>query len=120
MAATFVAAYLFVLQSVVGAFALGAGPDQPPLDGFGNVICTHEGATELPPGNPHQKTLPNCCTLGCTMVSPALGAGPDTEALSAGLSFRTVAYPHIGTDRIAVTRDRSPANPRAPPTAWPR
>ncbi|TGU20211.1 hypothetical protein EN793_34150, partial [Mesorhizobium sp. M4B.F.Ca.ET.150.01.1.1] len=59
---------MLLLQSSLGAFALGA-PSQ--LDAFGNVICTHEGAVELPGGDPDQQHMPACCSFGCNMVSAA-------------------------------------------------
>lgn len=116
MAATFAAAYLLVLQSVVGALALGVGPAGAPLDSFGNVICTHEGA-ELPGDAPQQKHMPACCVLGCVMGSSVLGNPPDAGSLQATLSFESVVYQFLKPERIAFARDRSPANPRAPPVA---
>ncbi|MGB3539073.1 MAG: hypothetical protein WBA42_13010 [Mesorhizobium sp.] len=117
MAVAFVAAYLLVLQSVVGAFALGLGPNPAQLDSFGNVICTHAGAAELPAGDTQPKHLPNCCVVGCTMASPALGVAPAAGGLQARLSFQTVVYRSTKPGHLALARDRSPANPRAPPVA---
>jgi hypothetical protein len=115
MAVAFAAAYLLVLQSAVGAFALGLGPNPAQLDGFGNVICTHAGAAELPAGDTQPRHLPNCCVVGCAMASPALGAAPGAGELQAKLSFQTVVYQFLKPERLALGRDRSPANPRAPP-----
>jgi hypothetical protein len=117
MAVAFAAAYLLVLQSVVGAFALGLGPGPAQLDGFGNVICTHAGAAELPAGDTQPKHLPNCCVVGCTMASPALGVAPAPGGLQAKPSFQTVVYPFRRPALLVLERDRSPANPRAPPVA---
>jgi hypothetical protein len=117
IAVAFVAAYLLVLQSVVGAFALGLGPSPAQLDSFGNVICTHAGAAELPAGDTQPKHLPNCCVVGCTMASPALGVAPGANELQAKLSFRTIVYQFPKLGHLAFARDRTPANPRAPPAA---
>ncbi|KUM28659.1 hypothetical protein AU467_10870 [Mesorhizobium loti] len=112
MPAAFVAALLLLCQSALGAFAFGA-PSQ--LDAFGNVICTHEGAVKLPGDDPHQQHMPACCSLGCSMVSvahlPPLGTG----AFARPLALEAVAFPPPAFRHIDFARDRSPANPRAPP-----
>ncbi|RWM02056.1 MAG: hypothetical protein EOR68_08080 [Mesorhizobium sp.] len=112
MPAAFVAALLLLLQSSLGAFAFGA-PSQ--LDAFGNVICTHEGAVKLPGGDPHQQQMPACCSLGCSMVSPAHLPPPEANALHTATAFETVAFAVPAFQHLDFTRDRSPANPRAPP-----
>ncbi|MHA6687906.1 DUF2946 family protein [Mesorhizobium sp. A556] len=117
MVAAFAAAYLLVLQSVASAFALGTGPTAAALDSFGNVICTHDGASELPAGDQHRKHMPACCMLGCAVASSALGAPPDLASIDAGLSFQAVVFLPFTPAHVTVERDRSPANPRAPPLA---
>lgn len=118
MVAAFAAAYLLVLQSVAAAFALGTGPAATAaLDRFGNVICTHDGASELPAGDQHRKHMPACCMLGCAVASSALGAPPDLVSIDAGLSFQTVVFLPFTPAPVTLERDRSPANPRAPPLA---
>lgn len=112
MPAAFVAALLLLLQSSLGAFAFGA-PSQ--LDAFGNVICTHEGAVKLPGGDPHQQHMPACCSLGCSMVSPAHLPPPDAGMLAGVQVFETVAFQIPAFRHQDFARDRSPANPRAPP-----
>ena len=113
MPAAFVAALLLLLQSSLGAFAFGA-PSQ--LDAFGNVICTHEGAVKLPGGDPHQQHMPACCSLGCSMVfsaqlpPPEAGTLAGTRQLFEAIAFQLPAFRHQD-----FARDRSPANPRAPP-----
>ncbi|RRH93880.1 hypothetical protein EH240_28445 [Mesorhizobium tamadayense] len=111
MPAAFVAALLLLLQSALGAFAFGE-PSQ--LDAFGNVICTHDGATKVPGGDPHQRHMPACCSLGCSMVSPA-HMPPDTGALARVSVFEAAAFPPPAFRHLDFARDRSPANPRAPP-----
>ncbi|CDX20256.1 conserved exported hypothetical protein [Mesorhizobium sp. ORS 3324] len=112
MPAAFVAAWLLLLQSALGAFAFG-GP--PQLDTFGNVICTHEGAVKLPGGDPQQEHMPACCLAGCSMVSAAHLPPPETGALTGSLAFEAVTFPPPAFLHLDFARDRSPANPRAPP-----
>ncbi|WFP78132.1 DUF2946 family protein [Mesorhizobium sp. WSM4906] len=112
MPAALVAALLLLLQSALGAFAFGA-PSQ--LDTFGNVICTHDGAVKLPGDDPHQQHMPACCLLGCSMVSPAHLPPPDSGALARTSAFEAVAFPPPAFRHLDFARDRSPANPRAPP-----
>lgn len=117
MVATFVAAWLFALQSAVGAFALGAGPDPAQLDSFGNVICTHDGIGELPSGDQPQKHVPSCCVLGCAMGAPVLDAPPETGAVTIRRSFSKVVYLPASIEPPVLQPDWSPSNPRAPPAA---
>ena len=107
------AAYLLLLQSMLGAF--GAGPDASQLDAFGNVICTHEGAAQIPGGDPHQQHMPACCMLGCSKVSAAHAPPPAAGTVSASLSFEAVAFVLPAFRHLDFARDRSPSNPRAPP-----
>lgn len=111
-------AWLLVLQSLLGAFAAGVGPNPSQLDAFGNVICTHDGAAQLPPGEQPQQHQQSCCVLGCNMYSSAFGAPPESFALLDGVAFATsylVAFP-TGND-VGSSHDWSPGNPRAPPTS---
>jgi hypothetical protein len=117
MAVAFAAAYLLVLQSVFGAFAAGMEPNAAQLDAFGNIICTHEGTAERPGDDKHQKHMPACCVLGCAMASSALGTPPDTDEFQTKLSFQAIVFQFWKPERLALERDRSPANPRAPPAA---
>ncbi|SFP65406.1 hypothetical protein SAMN03159463_04620 [Mesorhizobium sp. NFR06] len=112
MPAAFVAALLLLLPSSLGAFAFGS-PSQ--LDAFGNVICTHEGVVKLPGGDPHQQHLPACCSLGCNMVSPAHLPPPAAGALTRSQALEAVAFQFPAFRHQDFARDRSPANPRAPP-----
>lgn len=115
MPAALVAAYLLVLQSVLGAFAFGLGPDALQRDAFGNVICTHEGVTELPGGDPHQQPMPACCMLGCGLASSVHVPPPAAAALARSLVFEAVAFVLPAFRHLDFTRARSPSNPRAPP-----
>ncbi len=115
MPVALVAAYLLLLQSVLGAFAFGTGPNASQLDAFGNIICTHEGAAELPVGDQHPAHMPACCMLGCSMVSQVHAPPPESGMALASLSFETVAFVFPAIVHLDFTRERSPSNPRAPP-----
>lgn len=112
-----VAAYLLLLQSTLGAFAFSTVSSAAQLDAFGNVICTHDGASQLPGGDQHQSHLPACCTLGCSMFSPAYAPPPDAGLALASFSFETVAFVFPAATHLDFARERSPSNPRAPPLA---
>lgn len=115
MPAALVAACLLVLQSALGALAFGLSPDAAQLDAFGNVICTHDGAAELPGGDPRQQHMPACCMLGCSMVSPVHAPPPNAGLVPASLSFEAIAFVFPAATHLDFARERSPANPRAPP-----
>lgn len=115
MVATFAAAYLLVLQSLLGAFALGNGPNAGQLDAFGNVICTHEGATELPAGDDHQRHDQSCCLFGCSFSAASVGVPLDAVALLPAIVWERIAPQRLAFAGLARRSERSPANPRAPP-----
>jgi len=115
MRIAFAAALMLLLQSALGAFA--AGPDAAQLDAFGNVICTHEGAAQLPGGDPHQQHMPACCVLVCSVVSAAHAPPPDAGAPTRSLALEAVVFAPSAFTHIDFARDRSPSNPRAPPAA---
>ncbi|QKD01835.1 DUF2946 family protein [Mesorhizobium loti] len=117
MPVALVAAYLLLLQSTLGAFAFGIGPNAAQLDAFGNVICTRDGATQLPGGDQHPSHLPACCTLGCGMFSSAFAPPSDVGLAPGSLSFETVAFVFPASIHLDFARERSPSNPRAPPLA---
>lgn len=108
-------AYLLVLQSTLGAFAFGAGGNVGGLDAFGNVICTHEGAVERPAGDPQHRQ--GCCLFGCSLSSFAHGAPPALAGIAHAIRYERVAQAVPRADAPATQRERTPANPRAPPPA---
>jgi len=112
MPAAFIAALALLLQAALGAFAFGA-PLQ--LDAFGNVICTHNGAVKLPVDEPHDQHMPACCSLGCSTVSPIHLPPPEAVAPAGTRVMETVAFQVPAFLHVDFARDRSPANPRAPP-----
>jgi hypothetical protein len=117
MPVALVAACLLLLQSTYGVFASGIGTNPSQLDAFGNVICTREGAVQLPGGNPPPSHLPACCVLGCSMFSAAFAPPPEAGLAIGSLSFETVAFVFPAAVHLDFARERSPSNPRAPPLA---
>ncbi len=117
MAVALVATWLLVLQSALGAFAFGNGPQAAQLDAFGNVICTHDGAAELPAGDPHQQPMPPCCSFGCLLSGAAFSAPPSIFTVSHNVAFETVAFAVYVPAPAPFPRERGTANPRAPPLA---
>lgn len=113
MPVAFAAAYVLVLQTLLGAFALGIGTAGQ-TDAFGNVICTHAGAAEQPAGNP-QGHQPSCCALGCAFSTSGLGTPPDTMPALKIAFVEIDATAATAPERPLFSRHRSQANPRAPP-----
>ena len=115
VATALAAACLLVLQSVLGAYALGASPNPALLDVFGNVICAERGAAEHPSNTPHGGHLPDCCTLGCNLAAVGLASPPNMPAFARAFVFDALGFGIKAQHFIFASRDRSPANPRAPP-----
>ncbi len=115
MPAAFVAVYLLVLQSALGAFAFGAGPDAAQLDAFGNVICTHEGAGQRPAGD--QQHQHDCCLFGCNLTAFGHGALPVSDVFIDTVRFEDFSPAVPASDHVTVGAEWSQSNPRAPPSA---
>jgi hypothetical protein len=107
----FVAALALLLQATL---AVAVPPVQRDL--FGNVICADGSGGQKPGEGGQRRThLPDCCTLSC-------GGSPASADLPASVEWRTmslakeaIAYPPARI--VFLNEQRSPANPRAPPTA---
>ncbi|MER8706361.1 DUF2946 family protein [Mesorhizobium sp. M0323] len=115
MPVAFAAAWLFMLQSIFGAFASGVAPNASQFDAFGNTICTHDGAAQLPAGDPHQQHMPACCMLGCNIVSAVYVPLDAAGSLARSLSVETIAFILPAFRHRDFARARTPSNPRAPP-----
>lgn len=112
-----VAAWFLVLQSVLGAFAFSNGPQAAQFDAFGNVICTHDGAAELAPDDPHEQPIPRCCAFGCIMSGATFSSPPTLFALSRTVVFEAAAFTIAAPAPVLLPRERSASGPRAPPQA---
>lgn len=72
----FIAACLFVLQSIVGAFAASSMPAFPQLDAFGNALCTSADHASNGNHDGDHGSAADCCLLGCCVSSQVLAAAP--------------------------------------------
>ncbi|MEI3854691.1 MULTISPECIES: DUF2946 family protein [unclassified Ensifer] len=72
----FIAACLFVLQSIVGAFAASSMPAFPQLDAFGNALCTSADHASNGNHDDDHGSAADCCLLGCCVSSQVLAATP--------------------------------------------
>lgn len=113
-AVAFIAALILVVQAFTSAWAAGAMPIQPMLDAFGNPLCITSTDQGDGPASDHSK-LPNCCTFGCSTVSPVLLV-PDFDGTAIALPLVTS---HVlfatGKDVVHSAPDHDPGSPRAPP-----
>ncbi|WP_269931875.1 hypothetical protein [Aminobacter sp. HY435] len=109
------AALLFVLQTAAGALAIGQG--QPPLDIFGNPLCITTATDHTAPAKSDHPSLPECCTLGCNMVSSAAVSPPQGHevALASPIEIPAPFLPMLLDPPTDAKHD--PGNPRAPPLA---
>lgn len=118
MGVALVASYMLVLQVLVGAFAMGAATASPMLDVFGNPLCiTSSGAAESDSDRTTHSVLPDCCTVACSMFTPATAEDRTvTNWLSNPLDAATSHLPApINAPTPDAPLDRGPGNPRAPP-----
>ncbi|WP_395449267.1 hypothetical protein ACHMW7_05140 [Aminobacter sp. UC22_36] len=107
------AALMLVLQTVAGALALGQGT--PPLDIFGNPLCITSASGHTAPARSDHPSLPQCCTLGCNMVSVTTGSPPEGAGLPVVRPLEaTIVFASPRLDP-SITPEHDPGNPRAPP-----
>lgn len=109
-----VAACLLVLQTVVGAYALGGIPASPQLDAFGNPLCTSADHSDTGDQGGGARHPTDCCMLGCWASSQLFAAASDVSwilpipASPSARPFRTPEAP-------VRAGDHYPGYPRAPP-----
>lgn len=110
------AAFLLVLQIIIGPLALAAQADHaPPRDALGGIICIEHAAQGAPADEQGSHKLPSCCLLGCNSISQALFPEHPGALLAIGLEARDLP---LAIESEAVRRPRPethPHNPRAPP-----
>ncbi|MFU0503131.1 DUF2946 family protein [Pseudaminobacter sp. NGMCC 1.201702] len=111
-----VATCMLVLQSVAGAFALGAGTGSVPLDAFGNPLCLagSDGSHTGNDGSEHTK-IPNCCALGCGLAASSFGTPPDAVSLPVERKVDLSAIVQASSRIHVSAHGYEPGNPRAPP-----
>jgi hypothetical protein len=111
-----VAAYLLVLQSAVGALALGASTNALQLDAFGNPICSTSmnGKGESPTSRDHQN-MTDCCTMACSMFAPLVAIDRTAGFVAKPPRSVSVSLPVHYDGSPASRLDHDPGSPRAPP-----
>lgn len=114
---TFVAAYMLVLQALLGAFAMGAASASPMLDAFGHPLCITSGDQgDIGTGKDHTG-LPDCCAPGCAMFAPITADDREPHALDNPLSVSFEISIMSPAMPVAGNADHDPGKPRAPPLA---
>ncbi|MEO3385011.1 hypothetical protein [Mesorhizobium sp. CAU 1741] len=111
-----VAAYMLVLQAMLGAFAMGAASASPMLDVFGNPLCiTSQDTAAQSDGDRDHGALPDCCGSACSMFAPLTVEDRTPHSLPNPLPF--ALHVEFSSDATVVLSapDHDPGNPRAPP-----
>ena len=116
MATALVAAYLLVLQALLGGLAAGthAGAGVA-VDAFGQVLCRGASTGTNGPADPAHHT-PDCCTTGC-QTSVATGLPPVELAFASPSVATTETAPPLRADIADSGLEHRPHNARAPPLA---
>ncbi|GLK86756.1 hypothetical protein [Ancylobacter defluvii] len=116
LAAAILAAYLLVLQTVLGGLAMGTHAGMGvALGPAGEVICLN---TTTPDGQ--QDTaghLPDCCTSSCRLGALASLPPPELAPLPSPLALPALALAGPRVDSPASGTEHLPHNARAPPVA---
>ena len=116
MATALVAAYLLVLQALLGGLAAGthAGASVT-VDAFGQVLCRGASTGTNGPADPAHHT-PDCCTTGC-QTSVATGLPPVVLVLTSPAVAISQTQPLLRADIADSGLEHRPHNARAPPLA---
>lgn len=116
-----IAAYMLVLQSLVGAFALGTAAASPVLlDAFGNPLCiTSSLGADSDAENGNHSAMPDCCTVACSMFAPITAEERAPRSLYNPVARITQpAEPVYESVTVSFALLRSPGSPRSPPFAF--
>jgi hypothetical protein len=110
----FAAAFLLVLQMIVGSLALAA-EIAPARDALGSIICISHPDQSGPSDQNGGSKVPACCMFGCNLSSPGLLAAHADDPLENRLE---AASEPLGIESDAgpfYRPETHPGNPRAPP-----
>ncbi len=110
-----VAALILMLQTAVGALAMGQGT--PPLDIFGNPLCITTSTNHTAPAKSEHPTLPECCTLGCNMFATQMAYPPEAAVLFVERLPEVVVRLDPARLDPPSAPEHDPGSPRAPPAA---
>lgn len=116
MGVAFVAAYMLVLQGLLGAFTLGAAAASPGLDAFGNPLCITSGSSAPAFDGTGHDGPASSCAIACGMVAPVAADGRAPNSLSNPLVPLAASAPApdcpVGS---TFALQRGPGSPRSPP-----
>lgn len=107
-----IAAYMLVLQSAIGALAMGSAAGAPPV--VGGVLCITGQFEPVPDGAPSPHDVPDCCKLGCGVAATAFDP-PARDALAIPRDFGAAAMVVVAGTAIADPLAVGPLGARAPP-----
>lgn len=111
-----IAACMLVLNVAVSAFALGAMPNPPQLDVFGNPICSSaEHSDTGDHGGGHGQPT-DCCLLGCSMSSQLLVTAPSDAGWVLPIPVSSDGLRSLSSKVRFRARENYSGYPRAPPT----
>ena len=110
---TLVTAWLFLVQSLAGGFALAAG--EVPLDTFGNPLCFTSSDHGTPTDRSDHGKMPGCCMLGCAASATIAGTPPDEASLIIEFRTESAGQPLPAPIVVVHADDHDPGSPRAPP-----
>jgi hypothetical protein len=113
------AGFVLFTHAMIAGVVDGAMARPQVVDLFGNPICSaHEADQSSDPAGPSggHTHLPDCCLAGCSIVGGHALAAADELFLIVRLAEPArAAAPDYRVAVVAV--ERSPRNPRAPPTS---
>ncbi|MDR6951642.1 hypothetical protein J2X65_000991 [Ancylobacter sp. 3268] len=116
MAAAILAAYLLVLQTVLGGLAMGAHAGMGvALGPAGEVICLN--ATTPDGQQDSAGHLPDCCTANCRIGALASLPPPELAPIPAPLALPAITLAGPRVDAPSTGTAHLPHNARAPPVA---
>ncbi|WP_117195170.1 hypothetical protein [Rhizobium terrae] len=111
-----IAAFVLVVQMLLGSVLLSSAAATPVLDDFGNPLCiTHVEGKDHPDKNGSK--LPECCTQACSILAPVLAPQFSDNFLSNRLQTNSRPVPAEADAGPFERPETSPGNPRAPPQA---
>lgn len=111
-----IAAYLLVLQALLGGLSAGAHAGAAyGVDAFGQIICRDAGGGGSPSDPAHH--TPDCCIVGCQSSAGAALLPPPAVALARPTALQGETLAPALADLGTPGLQRSPHNARGPPLA---
>lgn len=118
MGVAFVAAYMLMLQALVGSFAFGVAANASPLlDAFGNPLCITSAESAALSEDGGHSALPECCTAACGMFAHLTVEDRTPHSLDNPLPAVAQGVATFDARVVTPVLDHDPGKPRAPPFA---